>query len=220
VAAGSTHILIDIPYGPYAKTKTIDTAKEMKTDFETLGKKLGVKVLVNLSDGSQPVGNGIGPALEAADIVKILKNEPDAPRDLKEKTLYLSGLIIEFDPKVKKGEGVEIARKILESGRAWERFKKICEAQGGLKGIPVAKFTQDILAKNGGKVVEFNNKKLSKVATLAGCPSQWAAGVYLYKHLNDKVEKGEKLYTIHSNSEGELNLATTFAREEEIITVK
>lgn len=220
VAAGSTHILIDIPYGQSAKTKTLETANSLKNDFETLGKKLGVKVLVNISDGSQPVGNGIGPALEARDIIKVLKNEKDAPKDLRDKTLYLSGLIIEFDPKVKKGEGIKIATEILESGKAWDRFKKICEAQGGMKKIPETKFKKDILAKKSGKVVEFDNKKLSQVAKYAGCPTQWAAGVYLYKHLKDKVEKGEKMYTIHSNSKGELDTATKFAEENDIIKIK
>ena len=220
VAAGSTHILIDVPYGPSAKTKSLETAQALKKDFENLGKKLGVTVLVNLSDGRQPVGNGIGPALEAKDIVKVLKNEPDAPQDLKEKTLYLSGLIIEFDPKVKKGEGIKIATEILESGRAWERFKMICEAQGGMREIPTAKLTHDVLAEKDGEIYEFDNRKLSYLAKLAGCPSQWAAGVYLYKHLGDKVKKGDKLYTIHSNSQGEMDLALQLTKEVEIIKIK
>ncbi len=220
VAAGSTHILIDVPYGPSAKTKTLESAQQLKDDFENLGKKLGVTVLVNISDGVQPIGNGVGPALEAKDIVKVLKNEPDAPKDLLEKTIYLSGLIIEFDPKVKKGEGEKIAREILESGRAWERFKKICEAQGGMKEIPEAKLSYDIVANKDGIVYEFDNRKLSQLAKLAGCPSQWAAGVYLYKHLNDAVKKGEKLYTIYSNSQGELDLAKSLAEEVEIVKVK
>ncbi len=220
VAAGSTHILIDVPYGPSAKTKTLESAQQLKDDFENLGKKLGVTVLVNISDGAQPVGNGVGPALEARDIVKVLKNEPDAPKDLLEKTIYLSGLIIEFDPKVKKGEGEKIAREILESGRAWKRFEQICEAQGGMKEIPEAKLSYDVLAEKDGIVYEFDNRKLSQLAKLAGCPSQWAAGVYLYKHLNDTVKKGEKLYTIYSNSQGELDLAKSLTEEVEIVKVK
>lgn len=221
IAAGSTHILIDVPYGPKAKTKTRETAEGLKRDFETLGAKLGVKVFVNLSDGSQPVGNGVGPALEAVDVVKVLKNDPDAPQDLREKTLYLSGLIIEFDPKVKKGEGRKIAEEILNSGRAWERFVKICEAQGGsLKEIPVAKLTYDVLSEKDGEVYEMDNRQISNVAKLAGCPDQKAAGIYIYKHLGDKVKKGEKLYTIHSNSQGEMNLAIKQAEENELISVK
>jgi thymidine phosphorylase len=222
VAAGSTHILIDIPYGPSAKTKTMQSAKSLKRDFEGLGNRLGVKVLVNLSDGSQPVGNGIGPALEARDIVSVLKNEKDAPQDLREKVLHLAGIILEFDSKVGKDEGRKIAEEILNSGRAWERFKKICEAQNGgkMKEIPVAKFTYDVVSKVSGVVDSFDNHKLSQLARLAGCPSQWAAGVYLYKHVGDKVKADEKIYTIHSNSPGELEMAKNLAEESEIISIK
>ncbi|MDR0572166.1 MAG: thymidine phosphorylase family protein [Rickettsiales bacterium] len=220
IAAGSTHVLIDIPYGPHAKTKTKDTAYELKRDFEAIGEKLGIKVVVEMSDGSQPIGNGIGPVLEAIDIIKVLKNEKDAPEDLREKALYLSGIIIEFDQKVAKGDGLTIAKDILDSGRAWERFKKICEAQGGLKKLEPAKLTHDILAKRGGIVREFDNKKLSNVAKLAGCPSHFGAGIFLYKHVSDWIKEGEKLYTIYSNSPGEMKVAAEFAEKYEIIKIE
>ena len=219
IAAGSSHILIDIPYGPQAKCKDLESAKSLKYDFETLGKNLGVHVYVYLSEGNQPIGNGIGPALEAKDILDILKNEPNVCNDLKEKILYLSGIIIEFDPNVKKGEGIKIAREILESGRAFERFKKICEAQGGYKEIPVAKYQKDIISEIEGKIIEINIKKISTLGKLCGCPSNKEAGIYLYKHLNDYIKKGEKIMTLYSNSMGELNTAYNFALNEQIFKI-
>lgn len=220
VAAGSTHVLIDVPYGPSAKTKTLESANIIKQDFEKLGKKLGIYVHVNISDGSQPIGNGIGPALEAKDVVDILQNKPNAPQDLKNKIIYLSGIIIEFDSKVKKGEGSKIAKDILESGRAWDRFQKICRAQGEIKKIPIAKFSHDILAKKDGIIIEFENKELSNLARLAGCPGKKAAGVYLYKHLGEKIKQNEKLYTIYADSKGELESAIKFSEKIEIIKIK
>jgi thymidine phosphorylase len=168
------------------------------------------------------VGNGIGPALEARDIVEVLKNEKGAPQDLREKVLHLAGIVLEFDSKVARDEGRKIAEEILNSGRAWERFKKICEAQNGgkMKEIPTAKFTYDVLSKTSGTVDSFDNYKLSQLARLAGCPSQWAAGVYLHKHLGDRVKVDEKLYTIHSNSSGELEMAKKLAEENEIVEIK
>lgn len=220
VAAGSTHILIDIPYGPSAKCKDKKTANELARDFETLGKKLGVIIKVEATDGTQPIGNGVGPALEAKDVMAVLRNDPKAPQDLVKKTIYLAGKVIEFSPKVKAGEGAKIAEEILKSGRALKRFELICEAQGGMKKIPTAEFTQDILAEKAGTVVEFENKYLSNLAKLAGCPTHKSSGVYLYKHLNDKVQKGEVLYTIHAESKGELELAVKFTKEVEIIKIK
>ena len=219
MAAGSTHILIDIPYGPQAKCKDLESAKSLKYDFETLGKNLGLYVYVNLSESNQPIRKGIDPEFKAKDILDILKNKPNACEDLKEKILYLSGIIIEFDPNVKKGEGIKIAKEILESGRAFERFKKICEAQGGYKEIQDSKYQKDVISEIEGKVCEINIKKISTLAKLTGCPSNKEAGIYLYKHLNDYIKKGEKIMTLHSNSVGELKTAYNFALDEQIFKI-
>ena len=220
IAAGSTHILIVAPVGPTAKVKTEEDFKRLKDTFEGIGKKLGKHVVVAHEQGLQPVGNGIGPALEARDILKLFKNEPDAPQDLKEISLDLAGQIIEFDPKVKKGDGYKIAKEILESGKAYDKFMQIIKAQGDLREIPTAKFTRDIVAKADGKVYEFDNKKLAQVCRFAGAPEVDVAGVYLYKHLNDSVKKGEKLFTIHADSQGAIEQAYDFASKEDIVKVK
>ena len=219
IAAGSTHILIVMPVGPTAKIRKEEDFIRLKGVFESIGKKLGVHVLVVREEGIQPIGNGIGPALEAMDILKLFKNEPDAPQDLKEISLELAGYIIEFDPKVKKGDGYKIAKEILESGKAYNKFQAIIEAQGDVREIPVAKFTHDILATKDGKVVEMDNRKISQTCRLLGAPETKAAGIYFYKHLKDAVKKGEKLFTIHSNSKGELDQAIKFLADNEIVKV-
>lgn len=220
IAAGSTHILIVAPVGPTAKVKTDEDFKRLKETFETVGKKSGVHVVVAREEGNQPIGNGIGPSLEATDILKLFKNEADAPQDLKEISLDLAGQIIEFDPKVKKGDGYKIAKEILESGQAYKKFQEILEAQGDIREIKVAKFTQDVIAKKAGKVVEMDNKKISQTCRLLGCPGSREAGIYLYKHLDNTVNVGDKLFTLHSNSKGELEQALQFVEENEIIKVK
>lgn len=220
VAAGSTHILIVIPVGPTAKVRSEEDFKRLKNTFETVGKKLGKHVVVAHEDGMQPVGNGIGPSLEAIDILKLFKNEADAPQDLKEVSLVLAGEIIEFDPKVKKGEGYKIAKEILESGKAYEKFMQIVKAQGDVREIETAKYTKDILADKDGKVVEIDNRKLAQTCRFAGTPETKVAGVYLYKHLNDSIKKGEKLFTIHADSQGAIDQAYDFATHEEIIKIK
>lgn len=220
VAAGSTHILIDIPYGPTAKCKDLQSANQLAKDFEELGKKLGVVIKTTKTEGYQPIGNGIGPALEAKDVMMVLENHPDAPQDLIKKTLYVAGKVLEFSPNVKEGQGEKIAEEILKSGKALEKFKEICIAQGGFKIIPVSKYTQKVVAEKSGIISEFDNKKVSQIARLAGCPNKKASGLYLNVHLNDKVKKGDTLFTIHADSEGELNLAYKYATTEKIISIK
>jgi len=220
IAAGSNCILIDIPVGPTAKVKNQEEAIELKNIFEKIGKKLGVNIKAIITNGSQPIGNGIGPALEAKDIVSVLKNEKNAPQDLREKSIHLAGVILEMSKKVKKGKGEQTAREILETGKAWGKFQAICEAQGGMKSIPSAAYTQNITANKSGTVCEIDNKKLSYLAKLAGAPENKAAGIYLHKHLNNVVKKDEKIFTIHSESEGELQLALRMAIENEIVKIK
>ena len=62
LSVGSKIILIDIPYGKTAKV-TKEKAQELKKKFEKLGNYFKVNVKVVLTDGSQPIGNGIGPVL-------------------------------------------------------------------------------------------------------------------------------------------------------------
>jgi thymidine phosphorylase len=220
IAAGSTHILIVIPVGPTAKVRNDEDFKRLKHTFESIGKKLGKHVVVAYEDGIQPVGNGVGPALEAKDILKLFKNEADAPQDLKEWSLKLAGEIIEFDKKIKKGDGYNIAKEILESGRAYNKFMEIIEAQGDVREIPVAKFTKDVFASKSGKVIEMDNRKIAQICRFAGTPESKVAGIYLYKHINDTVKDGEKLFTIHAGSQGAIEQAYNFAISEEIIKIK
>jgi thymidine phosphorylase len=118
IAAGSTYLLIDIPVGASAKVRSQADALKLRKLFEYVGDNSGLQLEVVITDGSQPIGNGIGPALEARDIMDILHNDPHAPVDLKEKALLLAGRILEFDPDVRGGQSYHLARDLIESGRA------------------------------------------------------------------------------------------------------
>ena len=99
---------------------------------------LHLELDVMITDGSQPIGNGIGPVLEARDVMRVLHNDPAAPADLREKSLRLAGRVIEFDPDVRGGDGWRIARDILESGRALAQMEAIIDAQGRRASLPPA----------------------------------------------------------------------------------
>jgi thymidine phosphorylase len=52
-----------------------------------------------------------------------------------------------------------------------------------------------------------DNRRLAKVAKLAGAPKSPAAGIDLHVRLGDKVEQGQPLFTLHAQSRGELEYA-------------
>src|SRR3990167_1556117 len=91
MAAGSTHVIIDIPVGPTAKIRSAEEAHVLKALFVDVAKEIGLAVEVVETDGTQPIGRGIGPALEARDVLSVLKCKKNAPQDLRQRSLFLAG---------------------------------------------------------------------------------------------------------------------------------
>ncbi|GHN02680.1 putative thymidine phosphorylase [Cytophagales bacterium WSM2-2] len=210
-AAGSTHVIIDIPVGPSAKVRDPIAARHLCQSFTSVCEAIGLEVLVLQTDGSQPVGNGIGPALEAIDVLNVLKNKKDASVDLSDHALLLSGALLEMAGQCKTGEGIQQARTVLENGKAYEKFIAICEAQGGFREPKTAPYTLDILSDHSGKVVGIDNRTVARIAKLAGAPKASSAGIFFRTKLGKKIERGEPLLTIHAESIGELNYARDYA---------
>jgi len=209
MAAGSTHLIIDIPVGPTAKVRHMRDALSLRKLFEYVGDRIGLHLEVVISDGRQPIGRGIGPALEARDVMQVLRNDPDAPTDLRQKALRLAGRVIEFDPDVRGGEGYAIARDILESGRAAAKMKAIMAAQGKQKPVELGRLTFEVHAERKGRVTAIDNYLMAKIARMAGAPMDKGAGVDLLKKIGDKVSKGEALYRVHAEFAPDMR----FARE-------
>ncbi len=220
LAVGSKYIVIDIPYGRSAKV-TKQKALQLKKKFEEIGKYFKKKLKVILTDGSQPMGMGVGPALELKDVIEVLDPQKQGPKDLEDKSVLLAGILLELTKKAKKGKGEDMARKILSSGKAFEKFKEIIKAQkGSLKEIQEAKFKRIIFSKKQGKIVRIHNKKINSLARVTGCPKDKFAGLRIYISLQDKVKKGDKLLTIYAESKSRLNEAVRFYKEIKPITIK
>jgi len=211
VAAGSTHVLLDIPVGPTAKVRSQALATRLSELLEQTGEALGLRVRTLITDGSQPVGRGIGPALEARDIVSVLRNEASAPRDLRERALTLAAAGLSMGgAAATDDEAMALARETLDSGRALQKFEAICVAQGGLKALPEASHRHVLTAGRAGVVLAINNRVVSRLASLAGAPGDPAAGLDMHVKVGDVVEAGQPVMTLHAESPGELEYALEF----------
>ena len=212
-AVSATHVLIDIPYGKNAKVNKRE-AKKLRKEFLKLAKELKLKIKVILTDGSQPIGYGIGPALEASDIISVLKGK--GPQDLREKSILLSTEILKM---LKVSRPKKKVLEVLDNGTAYLKFREIIKAQGGLKRplIPQAKLFYEFKANKEGTIKEIHNKKIAKVAKLAGAPEDKTAGIYLRTKNHNKVKKNQILFTIYAESETKLNQAIKHARKEKPI---
>jgi thymidine phosphorylase len=211
IAAGSTHILIDVPVGPTAKIRSPDAAGRLSARLEAVADAFGIHASVCVSDGTQPVGWGIGPALEARDAIAVLRNEPGASRDLRERALALAAGVLRFAPRLTPN-ALDTARHLLDSGAAWRKFAAICEAQGGLREVPRARMRRVVDAAHPGICVAIDNRRLARVAKLAGAPRAAAAGLEIHVRLGQQVEKGMPLYTVNAEAPGELEYALSYAR--------
>jgi len=210
-SVSANRVLIDIPIGPQVKVKNKKDAKILKKRFLKLGKILGMKVKVIFSNGDEPVGHGIGPNLEAIDVMKVLQNDPTAPKELREKSLKMAGMLLEMCGKAGILGGKRAAEKILKSGKAYEQMLRIIEAQGKKRNtLRPGEFSKIVRAGKDGKVVGINNSLVSHVARTAGAPRDMAAGMYLHKKLKDTVKKGEPIYTIYADSEQRLDYTSQY----------
>jgi thymidine phosphorylase len=216
VAAGSTHVVIDIPVGRTAKVRSADAAYALSERLGAVGAQLGISVRTILTDGSQPVGRGIGPALEARDVLAVLANDHQAaPDDLRQRGLLLAGSLLELGGKAAEGKGVALARSVLESGAAMRKFEAICEAQGGMRVPPTATCSHVLTALHQGEVVAIDNRRLARIAKLAGAPKAPAAGILFHAPLGTRVLVGQPLLTIYAESPGELAYAVAYANAQE-----
>ena len=220
-AAGATHVVIDIPVGKTAKVRSEEAAQKLKEHMEAVGNAVGLKIKVVITDGSQPVGRGIGPNLEAVDVLSVLQNKRDAPQDLKERGLLLAGHLLELSEKVETGKGLDTAKELLESGKAYQKFEAICKAQGRFSKTYVAPYQFEMHAPKRGKVKKINNRKIAKLAKLSGAPQSKLAGISMNVRLGDEIEKGGLLYILHAETNGELNYALEYyENHDDIITIQ
>lgn len=210
IAAGSTDVVIDIPVGPTAKVRTDAAARALAGRLSRVGARLGLNVTCLATDGLQPVGRGIGPALEARDVLSVLQQEPGAPQDLTDRALALAAALLEAAGAVPRGAGAAHARQVLDDGRAFGKFAAICSAQGGLRVPPQARQTHDVAAASGGTVAAIDNRRLARLAKLAGAPDTPAAGLRLAVRVGDQVVRGQPLFTLHAETPGEIAYALEY----------
>lgn len=211
-SVSSTHVLIDIPYGKGSKINNLRDARKIKELFVSVGFKLGLKIDAVMTNGKEPIGNGIGPALEAKDVLYVLMNDDKQPLDLREKSLFLAGKIIEM--ATKKRNGYEIAKKTLDSGDAYKKMVEIIKAQGKKaikpEEIEVGGYQKVITSKKEGTIKSIDNQLIVNLARITGAPKDNKSGVFLHQHSKRKVSKGDKLITIYSENKDKLDDAVEY----------
>jgi len=209
-SVGSDYVLLDIPYGKGAKIPNRKNAEELGGKFVELAWEVGMDLKYILTDGTQPIGKGVGPILEAKDVLMALGG--DGPKDLIEKSVLMVGELMEFCGGASKGKGAKEARKCLEGGLAKRKMQEIINIQGGNPHIKPeelspGRYRQPVVSKTGGRVKAVNNIMVASIARTAGAPKDPSAGILLEKRVGDKVGAGETLFTVYAETITKLRYA-------------
>lgn len=208
VAAGTTHLALDLPYGKTAKIRHFSDAEKVANKFKNLAAHFGIKIVIDVNEMLEPAGRGIGPVLEARDVLYVLEQHIDRPLRLEAKAVRLAGMLLNLCYKSSKKNaslnGEDEARKILESGQALKKFREIVAAQNGRRDISshnlkLSKFKKEIYAKISGKIKDINNYNLNSVAKVLGSPKDRKAGIYLLKKLDHNVKRNEPVIILYSS---------------------
>ena len=208
---GATHALIDIPIGATAKVRTLDAADRLAALFRVVAARIGLRADVVATDARGPIGRGIGPRLEALDVLAVLRRDADAPADLREKALYLAARLLELVEATPAGSGYRAAQSALDEGRALATFERIVGAQGARPALAPARHRWVVEASADGRIREIDCWEIARVAKRAGAPANAAAGVLLCRSVGDVVARGEPLFEIHAQSTTQLEFARDYA---------
>lgn len=211
IAFGSTHVVIDLPYGKTVKVHSKEDCEILERKFKFLAKKFGIKLEVFIHKVDEPAASGIGPLLETRDALMVLEQRHNRPKELEKRALTLCAMLLDLCLEGKKPpepykDGREWAEYILSSGQAYEKMREIIEAQGGdpfitSEDLKPAKNKGFVRASKNGKISLVHNKNISLVAKLLGAPDKKNVGMDLKKGLGETVKKGEELAVLYSDSE-------------------
>ncbi len=196
LAEGLDELVLDVKWGTGAFMKTRTAARTLADSLVRVGQGAGVRTRAVLSDMNQPLGVGVGNALEVAEAVACLKGE--GPDELAELTCELIG-----DPR---------ARQVLDSGAAYARWCAMVRAQGGDPDAPLQGGGTEqvqLRAERAGRVSRCDAYELGRAAFLLGAGRARASdrvhfgvGLEVRAKVGDEVVPGDVLLTLHHAGRG------------------
>lgn len=206
VAASTTHLILDIPVGKTMKIRHFSDAEKVAHKFKILGERFNMKIIADINETLEPPGRGVGPALEARDVLLVLEQKKDRPLKLEAKALRLAGKLLGIcfsDAKIDKN-GEEEAKRILTTGMAMKKFRELVKAQKGndqlsSDALKIPSHRKEIISVSSGKIKDINNFNLNSVAKVLGAPTDKYAGIYLLKKLDESVNKKEPMLIFYSS---------------------
>jgi len=220
LAEGIDALVLDVKTGSGAFMKTEKDAGFLAELMVETGERMGKQVVALITDMDQPLGNMIGNALEVIEVVEVLRGA--GPDDLRELCLELAGWMLHLGGVAKTvAEGKQQSAKLISSGQALEKFRRMIELQGGdprviddAKRLPQAQYTMKVAGTKAGCVASMQCEQIGTACVILGGGRERkedsvdpAVGIVLHKKVGDRIASGEALATIHYNAEAKAERA-------------
>ena len=223
LASGADAIVIDIKVGHGAFMKTVEEAEVLAKIMIDIGSKMNRKVIVVITSMSEPLGFTVGNALEVKEAIDTLKGH--GPDDLTKLCLELGSHMLVLAKAAKNHEeGIEKLKTLIASGKAFEKFKELVDAQGGDVSmieqpdlLPSTQFSQAYKSNSDGYISELNALDIGLASVKLGAGREtkdsvldFGAGIVLKKKIGDYVKKDEVLAMLYSNNDANFTKAVEF----------
>jgi len=220
LAEGIDALVLDVKTGSGAFMKKEEDAVFLAELMVETGEHMGKKVVALITDMNEPLGAFVGNSLEVVEVLELLRGK--GPEDLRELCLDLAGWMFYLGGvSADVNAGMDLAAKLIASGKAMERFGQMIELQGGDRNIiddpsrlPRAQHTLDVMSPRSGYVASVNCEALGTATVILGGGREKkedsvdpAVGLVLHKKVGDKIAAGDPLCTIHYNAESRASRA-------------
>jgi pyrimidine-nucleoside phosphorylase len=226
LAEGIDSLVLDVKTGSGAFMKKEEDAAFLAELMVETGERMGKQVVALITDMDQPLGNMIGNALEVVEVVEVLRGE--GPEDLRQLCLELAGWMLHLGGVAGTvADGKKQSEKLIASGNALEKFRRMVEMQGGdpaviddLKRLPQAQHTMTISSARAGYLTSLQCEQIGTACVILGGGREKkedsvdpAVGIVLHKKVGDAVSLNEPLATIHYNAEARVIRAKQLLEE-------
>jgi pyrimidine-nucleoside phosphorylase/thymidine phosphorylase len=214
LAEGIDALVLDVKTGSGAFMKSEKDAAFLAELMVETGERMGKQVVALITDMDQPLGCRVGNALEVVEVVEVLRGE--GPEDLRRLCLELAGWMLHLGGVSDTvAEGKQQSEKLIDSGKALDKFRQMVELQGGdprtiddPKKLPEARHTMTVSSPKSGYLAGLQCEQVGTACVILGGGRERkedsvdpAVGVVLHKKVGDAVSTGEPLATIYYNAE-------------------
>lgn len=223
LAEGVDGLVLDVKYGSGAFMKDPAQAEELAVNLMAIAKGYGRKIVSLLTNMDQPLGRFAGNSLEVEECVAIMKGEKftgpagyDLYEDTRELSLQLSAHMILLAGSAKnETDAYQVAREMLESGKAFAKFEELCRIHGGdLAALPRPRHRVEIPADKSGHIHGFNTEAIGVAGILikAGRAQTTdiiapTAGIEFHVKIGDEIKAGDVIFTLHGDDKDLLQSA-------------